>query len=53
MTQEEKQEIIDEVVDKLISYIENHLKVDVDGYYEPYSGQREHYHKANVYFSEY
>lgn len=52
MTQEEKQEIIDEVIKELKSYIKKHLNVDVEGYYDAYSGQREHYHKAEIYFSE-
>jgi hypothetical protein len=53
MTEEEKQEIIDAVVEELKDYIEKHLRVEVDGYYEPYSGQTEHYHKTRIYFSEF
>ena len=46
MTQEEKQEIISE----LKTYILEHLKVNVEGYYEPYSGQSEHYHQTSIEF---
>lgn len=33
---------------KIQKEVEEHLQVDVEGYYEEYSGQREHYHKAEV-----
>lgn len=50
MTQEEKQEIIDAVFEKTKNYIEEHLNIEVEGYYEPYSGQREHWHRVNLNF---
>ena len=46
MTQKEKQEIIAE----LKNYILKHLKVNVEGYYEPYSGQTEHSHRTSIKF---
>lgn len=47
MTQEEKQALLEE----LKTYIQEHLNVEVEGYYEPYSGQHEHYHKVTLYLS--
>lgn len=41
-----KEEIINEIKD----YIKEHLSIDVDGYYDSYSGQREHYHKVTISF---
>ncbi|MBR1526579.1 MAG: hypothetical protein IJ640_07965 [Prevotella sp.] len=46
MTQEEKESIVEE----LKEYIQEHLNIDVDGYYEAYSGQREHYHRVTISF---
>jgi hypothetical protein len=48
MTEEEKEYIIDETVERLKSYIRENLVVEVDGYYEPYSGQDDHYHHVMV-----
>lgn len=52
MTQEEKQEIINEVTKNVIKFIEDHLVVDVEGYYTEYSGQNDHYHDVNIYFKD-
>ena len=50
MTQEEKEEIIDAVFEKTKNYIKEHLNIEVEGYYEPYSGQSEHWHHVNLDF---
>jgi len=46
MTQEEKQEIIEELKD----FIKEHLNIEVDSYYDPYSGHDDHLHKVRIYF---
>lgn len=33
---------------KIEKEVREHLCVNVEGYYEEYSGQREHYHKAEI-----
>lgn len=33
---------------KIKKEVEEHLHVNVEGYYEEYSGQRDHYHEATV-----
>lgn len=33
---------------KIGQEVKEHLSIDVDGYYEEYSGQQDHYHKAEV-----
>lgn len=36
---------------KIEKEVEEHLKVNVEGYYEEYSGQQDHYHGATVEWS--
>lgn len=48
ITQEEKRQIIDEAKEEILQYIRENLSVDVEGYYEEYSGQHEHYHRAEI-----
>ena len=39
-----------ELKEEIGSAIKEHLQIDVEGYYEPYSRQREHHHKAKIYW---
>ena len=48
VTEQEKAEIIQEAKEEIIQYIKENLLVEVEGYYEEYSGQHEHYHKVNI-----
>lgn len=48
VTEQEKAEIIQEAKEEIIQYIKEHLQIDVDGEYDPYSGQREHYHNVTI-----
>lgn len=45
MTQEEK-----ELFEKFKEYMHDHLIIEVEGEYDPYSGQSEHYHRVTFYF---
>lgn len=38
----------DDMADTIGDIIKKHLSIDVDGYYEAYSGQNEHYHKVDI-----
>lgn len=46
MTQEEEKELFE----KFKEYMRDHLVIEVEGEYVPYSGQSEHYHRVDFYF---
>ena len=42
----------EDIKSEIKDYIKEHLHISVDGYYEPYSGQRDHYHRVDAIFSD-